>query len=677
MLELTCNPRMICVKSDCGHNIRFAVGSLCMFVGVGRDKFTMDHGSFTFDFKEKSRTALYVGEPEEFGSGVRVGLYDKKEDRYLTATLSVDGDRLDVGFELSPVHRDLNRMEIRLPAFDGDYIYGCGEVFPYFDLSGRKVKIWVAEHNNSAAIGRKLLRWKLFGKKPEHRERFELYETYCSQPTFTSSRRYWFHSEAVSFCEFDFSNPAFHKLTMHQIAPLHVGFGVDFPALSKSLTDLIGRPPVLPGWANEGAILGVQGGTDVMLGKLAAAEAHETPVAAVWCQDWEGRRVTAFGKQLMWNWKWDEELYKDLDKAIGYLHSRGIRFMGYINPFLAVEKELYEYASAKGYCVRAADGSDYMVTVTTFPAAMVDLTNPEAVEWLKYVIKTNMIEFGLDGWMADFGEYLPTDCVLFSGEDPNLVHCTWPARWAKLNREVLEETGKVGEIFFVTRAAHTGSAGYSTMMWNGDQHTDWSFDAGIGSVIPASLGLAMSGYGLVHSDLGGYTTFPPMQRSEELFIRWCEMSAFSPLMRSHEGNKPDANVQFDRSYELLDLHARYARIHKALAPYINAAIAECAATGVPVMRPLFYHYDEYAAYSADDEYLLGRDILVAPILVEGAHSRLVWLPQDRWVNALTGERFGGGAHHIRGELEDIPVFVREGSDAESVLLPDGGTMRDI
>ena len=90
-----------------------------------------------------------------------------------------------------------------------------------------------------------------------------------------------------------------------------------------------------------------------------------------------------------------------------------------------------------------------------------------------------MIDFGLSGWMADFGEYLPTDSVLFSGENAEYVHNTWPALWAKLNREAVEESGKLGEIMFFTRAGYSGTPKQTLMMWNGDNHPDFSKDFGL------------------------------------------------------------------------------------------------------------------------------------------------------------------------------------------------------
>ena len=222
----------------------------------------------------------------------------------------------------------------------------------------------------------------------------------------------------------------------------------------------------------------------------------------------------------MWNWEWDQELYPGLDKKIAEWKEEGVRFLGYINPFIAIEKDLYAYASEHGYCVQDREGKDYLVTITTFPAAMVDFTNPEAYEWYKGLIKENMIGLGMGGWMADFGEYLPIDAVLYSGEDPAIIHNQCAAIWAKMNQEAVAECGKEGQVFFFTRAGHTGTIAHSHMMWTGDQHVDWSIDDGLPAVIPATLSLAMSGYGIAHSDVGGYTTIMHMRRSKELLLRW-------------------------------------------------------------------------------------------------------------------------------------------------------------
>ena len=164
--------------------------------------------------------------------------------------------------------------------------------------------------------------------------------------------------------------------------------------------------------------------------------------------------------------------------------------------------------------------------------------------------------------MADFGEYLPTDAVLYNGISAELAHNKWPALWARCNREAVDEAERDGlvpeeDIVYFMRAGSAGSGcgsgsqRYCPLMWAGDQNVDWSEDDGLPSVIPAALSLGMSGHGLHHSDMGGYTTLYGMKRSKELFMRWAELATFTAMMRGHEGNRPAENWQFDSDDETL------------------------------------------------------------------------------------------------------------------------------
>lgn len=630
-----------------------------LYVGKGESEYKMSHGSFKISEKISERVAVKIKEISLSGN---------------TAVVKANSGKLiikaqDNRFEINPEGFErYNRMWIKLPALETESVYGSGEIFTEFNLKGKKVNVWVAEHINALQIGKKLAKQVVGIKNSVRKQSFSKYETYYAQPTFLSSRKYFYHSLTTARSEFDFSHKDYHLIKTDEIAPFYIGFGDDFEKLATNLSDILGRQPELPEWVYNGMILGVQGGTETMLSKLKTARSSGIPVSGVWIQDWEGRRVTAVGKQLFWNWEWDSELYPGLDKEIPRLNEQGIKVLGYINPFLAVEKPLYKEASEKGYCVKNKDGEDYYVTITTFPAAMVDLTNPGAYEWIKNIIKKNMIDFGLSGWMADFGEYLPTDCVLFSGEDPQKVHNTWPARWAQVNREAVEESGKLGEIMFFTRAGFSATPNYSTMMWCGDNHVDFSLDFGLPSVIPAMLSLSCCGFGLSHSDIGGYTSFFNLKRSEELYMRWCEMNAFTPIMRGHEGLNPDINAQFDTSEKVLEHGAKMTKIHTSLAPYIKSLVKENADSGVGVIRPLFYYYDEPQAYSEAYEYLLGRDILVAPVLKAKADKREVYLPEDKWIHLESGKEYCGGTYTIDAPLGKIPVFVRKNASQDVLDL---------
>ena len=628
----------------------FTLDDSVLAVGIGENSFVMSHGSFRIHDDLLHKTAVAI--KDVFVEGNNATLIT----RFGKVFVEAQDNRVKVSFE---GFDEYNRLFILLPAVENEKVYGSGEIFSEFNIIGERANVWVAEHINAIQIAKKLAKQVGGIKNSQRKQSFKKYETYYAQPTFISSRKYFFHSLTTARSSFDFTNKEYHSLKIDEIAPFYIGICDSFEEVMQGITELVGRQPELPDWVYDGQIIATQGGSQRLLEANDIAKDKELEANGFWIQDWEGRRITAAGKQLFWNWEWDKLLYPDLDKIIPALNAEGKKVLGYINPFLAVEKPLYREASEKGYCVKDKDGDDYLVTITTFPAAMVDFTNPEAYQWIKNIIKKNMIEFGFSGWMADFGEYLPTDCVLYSGENPELVHNTWPAIWAKINRECLEETGKLGEIMFFTRAGFSDTPRYSTMMWCGDNHTDFSIDFGLPSVIPAMLSLSICGFGLAHSDIGGYTSFFNLRRSEELYMRWCEMNAFTPIMRGHEGLNPDLNAQFDSSEAILAHGAKFAKIHKALKPYLKDAVKYNSQTGVGVIRPLFFYYDEEQAYNECYEYLLGRDILVAPVIKEGADKRKVYLPGDEWVHLFSGREYRGGNHIVDAPIGEIPVFIRK------------------
>lgn len=628
---------------------------LTLTVGCGENRFTMQRGSFVYRRTLRWQNALTPLGRENVPGGFDLRFWEKATGEIWRLTVRQEGTGLHLRC-VPPPSSKANRFRLTLPAQSGAHYYGCGETHARLDLQGQRVRIWVAEHQNTRRISGKILRQTLLGKHPDRVLPFEKYESYYAQPTFVSSEKYWLHSTAAGFSVFDFRTPGKVTLEFQETPDLYLGQGETYADLMQGLSALLGHPSALPEWVFQGGILAVQEGCDAVDRRVNAAREKGAVINGVWCQDWCGCRRTGFGYQVMWNWVYDAALYPDLPARIAEWKAEGVRFLGYINPFLALEGSLYQEASAKGYCVEDREGKDYLVTITTFPAAMVDFTNRAAWDWYKEIIKKNMIGIGMSGWMADFGEYLPVDCVLHSGEDPELVHNRWPALWAALNREAIEEADAGEEVFFFTRSGSAGTIPNSPMMWTGDQHVDWSVDDGLPSVIPATLSLAMSGFGITHSDVGGYTTILSMTRSKELLHRWMELSAFSPLFRSHEGNQPSRNVQVDGDEELLNQLATMTRVHARLGERLSALCQEARTTGMPVMRPLFFHFEEEPAYTEQTEYLLGSDLLVAPILKEGAVSRKVWLPKGQWQHYFTGERYSGGIYTIEAPIGQPPVF---------------------
>ena len=649
MLEIKVNNKSLSISFEGQDKLIFNVGDEIFAVGKGETNYSMNRGTFA----------------------IKEHIFEKhplKIERFAKNDIILEKGKIILKIEDNNIHfipeglDGFNMMWFKLPSNKSEGFYGTGEIFTEFNLKGQKATIWVAEHINVKQTTIKMLNNLVGLKNLNFCRKFGAYESYYEQPTFISSNKYFYHSDATARSVFKFDKDQ-TIIQTDQIAPFWISYAEDFESLMTNLTDIVGRQPELPDWVYDGQILGIQGGTDIMMEKYNKVVAHNGKVNGIWIQDWEGRRVTAVGKQLFWNWEWDKELYPNLDKKIKELNKQGVKVLGYCNPFLAIEKPLYKEATAKGYCVKDKDGNDYLVKITTFPAAMVDLTNPDAYIWIKEIIKKNLIDFGLSGWMADFGEYLPTDSVLFSGENAELVHNTWPALWAKVNREAVEESGKLGEIMFFTRAGYTGSPSKTLMMWNGDNHPDFSKDFGLPSIVPAMLSLTLCGCGLSHSDIGGYTSIMNLRRDMDVYKRWFEMNAFSPLMRGHEGLNPDINVQFDANDDILDFASKMSRIHVALKPYLKEAVEKNAKEGVGVVRPLFFYYDEKEAYNNGYEYLLGRDILVAPVMRPKATKRKVYLPEDEWIHLWSQQEYKGGTYVIDAPYGQIPVFIRKNANS--------------
>ncbi len=628
--------------------------------GYGKANYCMSHGNFTIvdELEEKVKVKKYKVLSENsvlFDDLIKVEI--KVEDGVYKLNFSSTDEKVNI-----------NRVWLRLPSSKDEYIYGCGEQFSEFNLKGKKVPLWVSEQGvgrNKKDIITHFANWKDDAGG-------DWWTTYYPQPTFVSSKNYYCHVNGSSYMAFDFSKSNCSELEIWQF-PIEIEI---YPANSiqdviKKLGDRIGRQEPLPDWVYDGAILGIQGGTEIMLSKIEKMRKAGLKIAGVWIQDWEGKRVTTFGKQLMWNWEYSKELYPNLPETIAKLKEKGIRVLGYINPFLALEGNLYKEASEKGYVIRKKDGSEYHVVVTTFPAAVVDLTNPEAYEWLKNVIKKNMIGIGLSGWMADFGEYLPTDAVLYSGESAEIFHNRYPALWAKLNYEATKEAGVYDDIIYFMRAGYTGSTKYSRLFWNGDQLVTWSLDDGLPSVIPASLSLSTIGAGFIHSDIGGYTTLAKnvpdivrTTRSKELFMRWTELAVFTPVMRSHEGNWPDENVQFDYDEEVIKHFVKMTDLHVKLKDYFKKLSVEYYNEGKPIIRPLWYHYVGEREYNEKYEFLIGEDILVAPVIKPSVDEWNVYLPDDEWIHLWSGKVFGKGEHTVPAKIGEPPVFLRKGGNLQ-------------
>ena len=545
--------------------------------------------------------------------------------------------------------------EFKLPAYEGEAVFGGGEQYRQTNLRGKRVMNFVSEHITAKTLMEKVI-------LPDHRYREKEAErigSYSPMPVFVTDRGrlFYFDTPADGISKFGINN---YRMRFDECPrSLMLLHAADYDTLVRALAKK--NPPgmYLPDWCLDGMMIAVQGGTDRVISKAFTMLDAGAKISAVWSQDWCGENRTVMGKQVWWNYEYDEKLYHHLPEAIKRLGRRGVRFIAYLNPYLVKGSRYYRESAEKGWLITNRDGSICHMKSTTFDAGMLDLTNPEAVRFIKEVlIKKNMLKIGVKGWMADFGEYLPTDCVLHDG-DPAEMHNLWPVIWARINREAVEEYGDKDVMFF-TRSGYLGEQCYAPIMWNGDQHTDLTKDYGMPCVMPAAFSLGFSGVPLVHSDIGGFFSIGKLKRDDELFIRWMEMNTFSPLMRSHESIRPWANSQFDAP-AVLPHTVRLTNIHATLRPYIEHCL-EQAAEGIPVMKPDFWNAVDYSKSRDEYSYFFGDDIYVCPVIEKNASERTVYLPEGEWTGFWDGKAYEGNSEiRMEAPLGKLPVFYRSES----------------
>ena len=320
-----------------------------VFAGRGKESIKMYRGNFDVNDRVSERFALRLSSAD----GETLTFTHPDMQGELTVRITRDGGLLRLRGECGDA--SINRIWLRLCAEEGEYVTGGGEQFSALDMRGRLFPIWTREQG----VGRNKLTEITRLANASDGGGGDYHTTFFPQPTFVSSRMYWAHLENYEYSELDFRAPDFHEIGVWSNRfSLVLCAGERYRELSGSLSALLGRQPVLPDWAMKGIWLGVQGGTERTLDLLGKCREGGMDVSAVWIQDWEGRRITSFGKRLQWDWRWDEKSYPGLDKVIAA--DENTRWMGYINPYLVESGVLFKEAQEKGYFVKKQDGSDYL-----------------------------------------------------------------------------------------------------------------------------------------------------------------------------------------------------------------------------------------------------------------------------------------------------------------------------
>lgn len=472
----------------------------------------------------------------------------------------------------------------------------------------------------------------------------------------------------VDLCKSD-ANVAWFEVVDGAPLEMLVFHGPTATDVIEQLGAEVGRPASPPDWAYDLWIGAQAGTTQTTLGAGSAAIRAEVealrdadiPVGVLWVQDWSGIRVNFDGGSgVQYRWEVDDVLYPDLAELIGELHAEGLRFLAYANPFIDRDRgfRFYPEMDAAGYLIRNRDGESYDFLAPNGMSSLPDFTNPGAREYVRDALRDMVLDFGIDGWMADFGEWAPTDAVYFDGSDPIARHNLYPVDWLSMSREAMDAARPNGDWVVFARAGFTGVHRHSMIHWIGDQETDWSTTDGLPTVVPALLNLGLSGIPYVTHDIAGFsgTLAPPS--TKELFQRWTELGAFTPIMRTHEGARKQLNWSWEKDDETTEHFRRFARIHALLKSEILSLAESAAERSTPILRHLMLEFpDDARSRAIADQFMLGDSLLVAPVVTEGATSRTVYLPPGTWFHVWTGDVYEGGRDtDVAAPIGSPPVF---------------------
>lgn len=377
---------------------------------------------------------------------------------------------------------------------------------------------------------------------------------------------------------------------------------------------------------------------------------------------------------------WNNERFPDPRELIGDLLADGFRTVLIVDPGIKVDENYFVYRQGRdgGHFHKTAKSEEFQARVWPGVCAFPDFTRAATREWFGSLYQKHLEE-SVSGFWNDMNEpatFLPDDLqeprifhhpgktfpldVRHDGDgipgDHARYHNVYGMQMARATFEGLRRLKPDARPFVLTRAGFAGVQRYSAV-WTGDNIASWDH---LALTIPMLTNLGVSGIAFVGADVGGFVGSP----SGELYSRWLQAAALTPMLRSHTeaGSKDQEPWSYGPAHEKINRAAIELRYQ--FLPYIYSLFREHETTGEPVMRPLWYEYPEdVRTYLIEDQYMVGSDLLVAPVVREGATKRHVYLPKgDSWVDWWTGIRYEGGTEiETDAPLDRLPLFARAGA----------------
>lgn len=316
--------------------------------------------------------------------------------------------------------------------------------------------------------------------------------------------------------------------------------------------------------------------------------------------------------------------------------------------------------------MRRPDGSVWQWDMWQSGMGLVDFTNPEARAWFQDKVR-GLLHQGVDAIKTDFGERIPTDVAWHDGSDPQVMHNWYTQLYNQAVFSVLEEVRGTGEAVLFARSATVGGQ-RMPVHWGGDNSSSFTSMA---ESLRGGLSLSLSGFGFWSHDIGGFEGAP----DPAVFKRWLAFGLLSSHSRLHGSGSYRVPWAFDTPQDppgqsATEVARRFIRLKRDLMPYLWQAGRTAHEQGIPVMRPMVLAFpdDPTCAY-LDQQYMLGPDLLVAPVLSASGTVRY-YLPAGDWTQVLSGERVcsdTGGWRTEQHPFDSLPVWARTGSAPTSMI----------
>jgi len=438
--------------------------------------------------------------------------------------------------------------------------------------------------------------------------------------------------------------------------------------IMSSYVSATGKPPVLPEWAAGFWQCKLRYQTrDELMEVAREYKKRGLPISVI--------VIDYFHWKAAGDWSFDPEYFPDPESMVKELESMGIKLMVSVWPTVESSSVNYAEMKQKGYLVLDRFGEPLHMNADS-PSIYYDTTNDAASAYHWSKIRENYYKYGIKVFWLDAiePEYFPADESnrWFSIGNGTQVSNLYPIMQQKAYYEGMTNEGETG-IITLGRSAYTGSQKYGAAVWSGDIPS--TFES-LQNQVRAGLNISVSGITWWTTDIGGFVGGNiESEYFRELIVRWFQYGVFCPLFRLHgarESNtenclQPNEAWSFgEKAYGIIrDL----LFLRERLRPYIMEHMKSASVDGIPLMRPMFFEYpDDPISYDIEDQFFFGSDIIVAPVLHQNTWIREVYLPQDDWVHAFTGEEYRGGrSYEIPAAIEQIPAFVKKGSDVISVF----------